>query len=46
MYARIARFEGADPSRMDERIETNRRYIEQSLESPPEGLEAARASGC
>jgi hypothetical protein len=42
MYARIARFEGGDPSRMDERIEANRRYVEQSLESPPEGLEAAK----
>jgi hypothetical protein len=42
VYARIARFEGANPSRMDERIETNRRYIEQSLESPPEGFEAAK----
>jgi len=42
MYARIARFEGADPSLMDERIEANRRYVEQSLESPPEGLEAAK----
>lgn len=42
MYARIARFEGADPSRMDERIQANRRYIEQSLESPPAGLESAK----
>jgi hypothetical protein len=42
VYARIARFEGADPSRMDERIQANRRYIEQSLESPPAGLESAK----
>jgi hypothetical protein len=42
VYARIARFEGADPSRMEERIEANRRYIEQSLDAPPEGLEAAK----
>jgi hypothetical protein len=42
VYARIARFEGADPSRIEERIEANRRYIEQSLQSPPEGLEAAK----
>ena len=41
MYARIARFEGADPSRMDERVDANRRFVEQSLDSPPAGLEAA-----
>ena len=42
MYARIARFEGGDPSRLDETIEANRRYVEQSLDSPPEGLEGAK----
>jgi hypothetical protein len=43
MYARIARFEGGEPGRLDEAIEANRRYIESSLDSPPEGLEGVKA---
>jgi len=41
MYARVARFEGGDPARMDEVIEANRKLIEAALASPPEGLEDA-----
>jgi hypothetical protein len=42
LYARIATFEGADPDRVDDAIEENRRQIEAGLESPPEGLEGAQ----
>jgi hypothetical protein len=42
VYARIAMFEGEDPGRLDEAIETNRRQIEAALESPPEGLEGVK----
>jgi hypothetical protein len=42
VYARIATFEGTDPGRVDEAIETNRRQIEAGLQSPPEGLEGAK----
>ena len=44
MYARVARFEGGDPARMDEVIEANREMIEAGLASPPEGLEDAQAT--
>jgi hypothetical protein len=42
VFARIATFEGADPGRVDESIETNRRQIEAGLQSPPEGLEGVK----
>ena len=44
MYARVARFEGGDRSRMDEVIEANRQIIEAALASPPEGLEDAQGT--
>jgi hypothetical protein len=41
MYARVARFEGGDVSRLDELVEAVRVEIESGFESPPEGLEGA-----
>ncbi len=35
MYARVATFEGGDPSSIDE----DRQRIEEGMQSPPEGLE-------
>lgn len=43
MYARIARFEGGDPSRMDELIDGNREMIDSTFDSPPEGLEGVKS---
>ena len=47
MYVRIARFEGGedfDVSRMDEVIDSSREMMDSTFDSPPEGLEGARAS--
>ena len=41
MYARVARFEGGDVSRLDEVIEATREQIESGIDSPPAGLEGA-----
>ena len=43
MHARIARFEGGDASRMDEVIDGTRKMIDANFDSPPEGLEGAKA---
>jgi hypothetical protein len=43
MYVRIARFEGGDTSRMDEVIDGTRKMIDSTFDSPPEGLEGAKA---
>ena len=43
MYARVAGFAGADPSRMEELIEAERNEIESGMQSPPPGLEGAKA---
>ena len=43
MHARIARFEGGDTSRMDEVIDGTRKMIDANFDSPPEGLEGAKA---
>ncbi len=43
MHARIARFEGGDTSRMDEVIDGTRKMIDENFDSPPEGLEGAKA---
>lgn len=43
MYARIARFEGGDTSQMDAVIEGAREMIDSNFDSPPEGLEGAKA---
>ena len=42
MYARVATFEGGDPSRVAQAIEANRQAIRQGRESPPPGLEGVR----
>jgi hypothetical protein len=42
VFARIARFEGGDPARLDEAIEGVRGEVESGSESPPEGLEGAK----
>jgi hypothetical protein len=43
MYARIARFEGGDTSRIDAVIDGARETIDSNFDSPPEGLEGAKA---
>src|SRR4051812_8210948 len=43
VYARIARFEGADTSQMDAVIDGARQMIDSTFDSPPEGLEGAKA---
>ena len=43
MYARIARFEGGDRSRMDEMIDATRATVSSNFDSPPEGLEGAKS---
>ena len=43
MYARIARFEGGDASRMDEVIAGSREMIDSTFDTPPEGLEGVKA---
>jgi len=43
MYARIARFEGGDTSRMEEVIAAAREMIDSTFDSPPEGLEGSKA---
>ena len=43
MYARIARFDGGDVSRMDEVIAGTREMIDSTFDSPPEGLEGVKA---
>ena len=43
MYARIARFEGGDTSQIDAVIEGARETIDSNFDSPPEGLEGAKA---
>jgi hypothetical protein len=43
MYARIARFEGGDTSQMDAVIDGARQTIDSTFDSPPEGLEGAKA---
>jgi hypothetical protein len=43
MYVRIARFEGGDTSRMDEVIAGAREMMDSTFDSPPEGLEGAKA---
>ncbi len=43
MYARIARFEGGDTSQMDAVIDGTRKMIDSNFDSPPEGLEGAKA---
>jgi hypothetical protein len=43
MYARIARFEGGDTSQMDSVIDGARQMIDSNFDSPPEGLEGAKA---
>jgi len=43
MYARIARFEGGDTSQMDAVIDGARQMIDSTFDSPPEGLEGAKA---
>ena len=42
MFARIARFAGVDPSRMDEIVQANRDSIDAGLGAPPAGLEGVR----
>jgi hypothetical protein len=42
MHARVAMFEGLDPERTDQAIESGRRQIEEDFDSPPEGLEGAK----
>jgi hypothetical protein len=42
MHARVAMFEGLDPERADQAMETGRRQIEEGFDSPPEGLEGAK----
>ena len=37
MYARIARFEGTDPAKLDEQVAEMRREIQAARESLPEG---------
>jgi hypothetical protein len=41
VYARVARFEGADPARMDEATAMAREMVESSWDSPPQGLDDA-----
>jgi hypothetical protein len=43
MYARIARFEGADTSQMEAVISGAREQIDSTFDSPPEGLEGTKA---
>ena len=43
MYARIARFEGGDTSQMEAVIDGARQMIDSNFDSPPEGLEGAKA---
>jgi hypothetical protein len=43
VYARIARFEGGDTSQMDAVIDGARQMIDSTFDSPPEGLEGAKA---
>ena len=43
MYARVARFEGGDPSRVDEQIEETRRQI--AAAQSPDAPEGARTLG-
>jgi hypothetical protein len=43
MYARIARFEGGDTSQMEAVIDGAREMIDSNFDSPPEGLEGAKA---
>ena len=43
MYVRIARFEGGDTSRMDEVISGAREMMDSTFDSPPKGLEGAKA---
>ena len=43
MYARIARFEGGDISQIDAVIDGARQMIDSTFDSPPEGLEGAKA---
>jgi hypothetical protein len=43
MYARIARFEGGDVSQIDAVIDGARQMIDSTFDSPPEGLEGAKA---
>jgi hypothetical protein len=44
VFARVAAFEGSDPSRIDEVIEGVRNEIESGMQSPPAGLEGARGT--
>ena len=43
MYARIARFEGGDTSQMEAVIDGAREMMDSNFDSPPEGLEGAKA---
>jgi hypothetical protein len=43
MYARIARFEGGDTSQIEAVIDGAREMIDSNFDSPPEGLEGAKA---
>jgi hypothetical protein len=43
MYARIARFEGGDVSQIDAVIDGARQMIDSTFDSPPEGMEGAKA---
>ena len=43
MYARIARFEGGDISQIDAVIDGARQMMDSTFDSPPEGLEGAKA---
>jgi hypothetical protein len=43
MYARIARFEGGDTSQMEAVIDGARQMIDSNFDSPPQGLEGAKA---
>ena len=42
MHARIAMFEGADPDTVNEAVDATRSQIDETFESPPEGLEGAK----
>jgi hypothetical protein len=44
VFARVATFEGGDPSQIDEVIEGARNQIESGMQSPPAGLEGARGT--
>ena len=43
MYARIARFEGGDVSQIEAVIAGARETVDSTFDSPPEGLEGAKA---